>query len=62
MFRVNKDLCVFSPTGMHIAWALQQELTVKDIKTLKHTQLYAFTDTIEVKSFCRLFFIYKTNS
>lgn len=47
MYRINKDLCLFSPTGEFFATAYQQELTIRDSKTLDEYQSFSFSDTIE---------------
>ncbi|KAK0171699.1 hypothetical protein PV328_005120 [Microctonus aethiopoides] len=48
VFRINKNLCAFSPSGLYFAHALQQELTVRNSKTLKSTETFIFTNTIEL--------------
>ncbi|XP_011298098.1 WD repeat-containing protein WRAP73 [Fopius arisanus] len=47
MFRINRDLCCFSTSGKYFATAHQQELIVRDCRTLESVQTFSFQDVIE---------------
>lgn len=48
VFRVNNNLCNFSPDGRFIAIGCQCDITVKDVKNLETFHTYTFDDVLEV--------------
>lgn len=53
IYRVNNNLCSFSPCGGFFAIAYQSNLIVKKTATLETLHSYVFADIIEV-NFSRL--------
>ncbi|CAD6229423.1 GSCOCG00006585001-RA-CDS [Cotesia congregata] len=52
MFRINKNLCEYSPSGKYLATVLQNELIIKHAKTLQDYLLLDLTDPIESIEWC----------
>ncbi|XP_008553199.1 WD repeat-containing protein WRAP73 [Microplitis demolitor] len=52
MFRINKNICAFSPSGKYFASVLQNELSIKYTSTLENYQLFDFSDPIECIEWC----------
>ncbi|XP_063978727.1 WD repeat-containing protein WRAP73-like [Diachasmimorpha longicaudata] len=47
MFRINRDLCAFSTSGKYFVTAQQQEMVVRDCRTLEDVQTFVFPEVIE---------------
>ncbi|XP_015126220.1 WD repeat-containing protein WRAP73 [Diachasma alloeum] len=47
MFRINRDLCCFSTSGKYFVTAHQQELILRDCRTLENVQTFSFQEFIE---------------